>query len=139
MTAEQRNRPAAVGAARGPSRGLSLCKIAAASVVGNPIEIGDVMVNYGMTMGVVGATISEYFPGRVRYFGLLFVFVGASIIGGAGLPIPALALAEDLGWTTPLALIFALGGLFTIVGALWTTRLPTSRGAADSFAHVPEA
>jgi MFS transporter, MHS family, shikimate and dehydroshikimate transport protein len=94
------------------------------------------LVNYGLTNGVIGATMSEHFPVRLRYFGLSFAFAVASVIGGAVLPIPALAWAEDLGGSTfPLALIFLLGGVLTVVGALWTRRLPTFHGAADSFAE----
>jgi MFS transporter, MHS family, shikimate and dehydroshikimate transport protein len=95
------------------------------------------LVNYGLTNGVIGATMSEHFPVRLRYFGLSFAFAIASVIGGALLPIPALAWAEQLGGSTlPLALIFLLGGLLTIVGALWTMRLPKFHGAADSFAEA---
>jgi MFS transporter, MHS family, shikimate and dehydroshikimate transport protein len=94
------------------------------------------LVNYGLTNGVIGATMSEAFPVRLRYFGLSFSFAVASVIGGALLPIPALAWAEEMGGSTmPLALIFALGGLCTVVGALWTVRLPKYRGAVDSFAE----
>jgi MFS family permease len=92
------------------------------------------LVNYGMTNGVIGATMSEHFPVRLRYFGLSFSFAIASVIGGALLPIPALAWAEDLGGSTmPLALIFLLGGLCTVAGALWTMRLPKFRKVEDSL------
>lgn len=97
------------------------------------------LVNYGLTNGVIGATMSEHFPVRLRYFGLSFAFAIASVIGGALLPIPALAWAEDLGGSTlPLALIFLLGGVLTIAGSLWTMRLPKFRGAADSFAEATQ-
>lgn len=93
------------------------------------------LVNYGLTNGVIGATMSEHFPVRLRYFGLSFSFAIASVIGGALLPIPALAWSEALGGSTlPLALIFLLGGLLTVAGSLWTMRLPKFRGAAESFA-----
>ena len=95
------------------------------------------LVNFGMTNGVIGATMSEAFPVRLRYFGLSFAFAIASVIGGAILPIPALAWAESLGGSTmPLALIFLLGGLCTVVGSLWTMRLPKFRGSADSFVQA---
>jgi MFS family permease len=90
------------------------------------------LVNYGMTNGVIGATMSAHFPVRQRYLGLSVSFALASVIGGAVLPIPALAWAERLGGSTlPLALIFLLGGVLTVVGALWTTRLPTFGPGAD--------
>jgi MFS family permease len=83
------------------------------------------LVNYGLTNGVIGATMSEHFPVRLRYTGLSFAFAIASVLGGAVLPIPALAWSEHLGGSTlPLALVFLFGGLCTIVGALWTMRLP---------------
>lgn len=95
------------------------------------------LVNYGLTNGVIGATMSEHFPVRLRYFGLSFAFAVASVLGGALLPIPALAWAEELGGSTmPLALIFLLGGAMTVLGALWTMRLPKFRGAADSFVET---
>lgn len=92
------------------------------------------LLNYGMTNGVIGSTMSEHFPVRLRYFGLAFSFAIASVIGGALLPIPALAWAESLGGSTlPLAVIFLFGGLCTIAGALWTMRLPKFREATASF------
>lgn len=98
------------------------------------------LLNYGMTNGVIGATMSEHFPVRFRYFGLSISFAIASVLGGALLPIPALAWAESLGGSTfPLALIFMLGGLLTIVGSLWTMRLPKYRQATDTFAEVTSA
>ncbi|HEY2203373.1 MAG TPA: MFS transporter [Pseudonocardia sp.] len=91
------------------------------------------LVNYGLTNGVIGAVMAEHFPVRLRYFGLSFSFAIASVLGGALLPIPALAWAEALGGSTvPLALIFLLGGVLTSAGALWTLRLPTFPGGADS-------
>lgn len=98
------------------------------------------LVNYGLTNGVIGATMSEHFPVRLRYIGLSFAFAIASVIGGALLPIPALAWAESLGGSTlPLALTFLLGGVLTVIGSLWTMRLPKFHGAADSFAEASAA
>ncbi|MFJ8816544.1 MFS transporter [Amycolatopsis thermoflava] len=83
------------------------------------------LVNYGLTNGVIGATMSEHFPVRLRYTGLSIAFAVASVLGGAVLPIPALAWSERLGGSTlPLALVFLVGGLCTVGGALWTKRLP---------------
>lgn len=87
------------------------------------ISIG--LATVGFNLGVIGATMSEHFPVRLRYFGLCFAFAMASVVGGALLPIPALAWAEKLGGSTlPLALAFLLGGVLTTIGALWTSRLP---------------
>jgi MFS transporter, MHS family, shikimate and dehydroshikimate transport protein len=92
------------------------------------------LLNYGLTNGVIGKTMSDAFPVRLRYFGLSFSFAVASVLGGALLPIPALAWAEELGGSTmPLALIFLFGGLCTVAGALWTIRLPRDPGELDSF------
>ncbi|MFD2420080.1 MFS transporter [Amycolatopsis pigmentata] len=83
------------------------------------------LATFGLNSGVIGAAMSEHFPVRLRYFGLSFAFAVASVIGGALLPIPALAWAEYLGGSTlPLALVFMLGGALTAAGALWTKRLP---------------
>ncbi|MFJ8812975.1 MFS transporter [Amycolatopsis thermoflava] len=89
------------------------------------------LVNYGLTNGVIGATMSEHFPVRLRYTALSLSFAVASVLGGAVLPIPALAWSERLGGATvPLALVFLFGGVCTVAGALWTRRLPKYDGDA---------
>ncbi|WP_244461526.1 MFS transporter [Rhodococcus sp. ZPP] len=101
------------------------------------------LINYGLTNGVIGATMTENFPVRVRYLGVSLSFAVASIIGGAVLPIPTLAWVAELdGSSMPLALTFLGGGILTVAGALWITRLPkylssTSDGAFDN--DVPES
>ncbi|HVW42090.1 MAG TPA: MFS transporter [Amycolatopsis sp.] len=101
--------------------------------LGRPVLLWLAMIiglfNYGLTNGVIGATMSEHFPVRLRYTGLSLAFAVASVLGGAALPIPALAWSERLGGSTlPLALVFLFGGVCTVVGALWTKRLPKFDG-----------
>ena len=83
------------------------------------------VVPYGLGNGALPSLMSDVFPVRLRYTGIAVSFALANVIGGALLPLPALALVQTFGGSSvPLALALVLGGLATVVGVAMVRRLP---------------
>jgi hypothetical protein len=83
------------------------------------------VVPYGLGNGALPSLMSDVFPVRLRYTGIAVSFALANVIGGALLPLPALALVQTFGGSSvPLALALVLGGLATVVGVFMVRRLP---------------
>lgn len=87
---------------------------------------------YGLANGTLPSLMSEYFPVKLRYTGVAVSFAISNVIGGALLPIPALALVERMdGSSVPLSLALVLGGLGTVGGAIALAKLPRHHHAGD--------
>jgi MFS transporter, MHS family, shikimate and dehydroshikimate transport protein len=90
------------------------------------------VIPYGLANGTLPSLMSEYFPVRLRYTGVAVSFAISNVIGGALLPIPALALVERMdGSSVPLSVALTLGGLGTIGGAIALARLPRHSNVSD--------
>ncbi|MCP2638531.1 MFS transporter [Microbacterium sp. HD4P20] len=83
-------------------------------------------IAYGAFGGVMPSMMSNAFPVTVRYLGVAVAIAAGALIGGALLPIPALALVGQSGGSSaPLMAMMAIGGAATVVGGALFRRLPS--------------
>ncbi|MDQ4115384.1 MAG: MFS transporter, partial [Actinomycetota bacterium] len=83
------------------------------------------VIPYGLGNGALPSLMSDVFPVRLRYTGVAVSFALANVIGGALLPLPALALVQTFGGSSvPLAIALVLGGVASVVGVAMLRRLP---------------
>ncbi|GAA4901966.1 putative MFS family arabinose efflux permease [Actinomycetospora succinea] len=83
------------------------------------------VIPYGLGNGALPSLMSDAFPVRLRYTGVAVSFALANVIGGALLPLPALALVATFGGSSvPLAIALVLGGIASVVGVAMLRRLP---------------
>ncbi|QAY75862.1 MFS transporter [Sphingosinicella sp. BN140058] len=76
------------------------------------------LVLHGAMYGPQAAFISELFPTRIRYSGVSIAYQLTSIVAGSLAPIIALALYQETGSATPVAIYVAAACLISGVSAL---------------------
>lgn len=90
------------------------------------------VVPLGIVTGVAPALTADLFPVEVRYLGLAVAITVGVLIGGAVLPLPALALVGATnGSVVPMIVMMLVAGIAPIVGGLTIRRIhakPTVRG-----------
>ena len=86
---------------------------------------------YGAFGGVMPSMMSSAFPVQVRYLGVAVTIAAGALLGGALLPIPALALVGEWdGSSAPLMIMMGFAGLCTTIGGILFRRLPKHLGDA---------
>ncbi|WP_165945715.1 MFS transporter [Micromonospora sp. KC606] len=82
------------------------------------------VVPLGIVTGVAPALTADLFPVEVRYLGLAIALTISVLIGGALLPIPALALVGAAnGSVVPMIAILLVAGVASIVGGFMVRRM----------------
>jgi hypothetical protein len=76
------------------------------------------LVLHGAMYGPQAAFIAELFPTRIRYSGASIAYQLTSIVAGSLAPIIALALYQETGSATPVAVYLGAGCLVSGVTAL---------------------
>lgn len=76
-------------------------------------------VSYGIFGGVAPSIMSRMFPVDVRYIGVAIAIAASALVGGALLPLGALAMVGASGGSSvPMMVMMGLSGLATTVGGL---------------------